>query len=398
MRESKVPPRPGRVLDAYRQTQPGVRDVLDEGDAQWVRVGAMLENACLLPADQRAAHLAAAAESVHATLGEERWAMGHRVDPVRPTSERSLTGRFRAYCEIAEDIGAVALADAMLEAYVEADPEVDTIERGRVEAVRARLAWKAGDLDAATERYRRVAAMGRREGSDELKVRALIGQSIVARHLGNYPRVRERAKRAATLAERRGMARLAATARQTLTVSYAVARDFGTAVMHGWRAYLHGMGDPIMEAEALQIIGQLFLDMGHPEPAAAAFRAIIARGPTDRFLVPSLGGLAVAAARMGERDTVAWAEDLVAARVRAGATPYASANAELELGIAWDELRVPSRAAAARDRALAIAREHRFHEIVHHATEHQVMPAPAAETLSTNAEEVADAVLHLAAV
>lgn len=153
-----------------------------------------------------------------------------------------------------------------------------------------------------------------------------------------------------------------------------------------------------MEVEALAIIGQLFLDMGHPEPAAAAFRALISRGPTDRFLVPSLGGLAVAAARMGERDTVAWAEDLIASRVSAGATPYASATAELELAVAWDELRVPSRAAGARDRALAIAHKHRFHEIVHRATEHQVTPAPAPETLSTNAEEVADAVRHLAAV
>jgi hypothetical protein len=398
MREKKVPPRPGRVLDAYRQTHAEVRGVLAIDDAQWVRVGALLENACLLPESQRDAHLAAAVESVRTTLGPERWAVGHRVDPVRPMSDRSLTGRFRAYCEIVEDAGALALADAMLVAYVEADPGVDVIEHGRVEAVRARLAWKAGDLDAATERYRRVAAVGRRERSSELTVRALIGQSIVARHRGNYPEVRDRAGRAAALAERRGMTRLAATACQMLTVGYAVARDFGTAVIHGWRAYLHGAGDPILESEALQIIGQLFLDMGHPEPAAAAFRTIISRGPTDRFLLPSLGGLAMAAARTRAPETVTWVDDMIGSRITAGAMPYDVASAQLDLAIAWDELGVHARAEEARRSALAIALEHRFHEIAHHAAERQVVTAPVREALSTNAGEVADAVLHLAAV
>jgi hypothetical protein len=388
----------GRVLDAYRKTQAEVRGALATDDAQWLRVGALLENASLLPPDQRHAHLAAVMESVRAALGPERWAEGHRVDPVRPASDGSLQGRFRTYCEIVEDAGALDLADAMLSAYMNADPSVDVIERGRVEAVRARLAWKAGDLEAASERYRRVAVAARRESSDELRVRALIGQSIVARHLGNYPRARDRARRAASLAEQRGMHRLAASAYQMLTIGFAIARDFGTAVRNGWQAYLHGVGDPIMESEALQIIGQLFLDMGHPEPAAAAFRAIISRATTDRFLVPSLSGLAVAASRMGERDTVSWVEDLIASRVRAGATPYAIAAAQLELAIAWDELRVPSRAAEARHRALAIALEHRFHEIAHYAAEHQMVTAPAPETLSTNAEEVADAVRHLAGV
>jgi len=388
----------GRVLDAYRKTQAEVRNAIASEDAEWVRVGALLENASLLPVDQRSAHLAAAADSVRATLGPERWATGHRVDPVRPASDRSLAGRFRAYCEIVEDAGALTLADAMLEAYVRADPGVDVIERGRVEAVRARLAWKAGELGVATERYRRVAALGRREHSDELTVRALMGQSIVARHLGNYPRVRERAARAAALAERRGMTRLAATACQVLTVGFAVARDFGAAATHGWRAYLHGVGDPTLEAEALGIIGQLFLDMGHPEPAAAAFRVIISRAPSDRILVPSLGGLAVAASRLGARDTVSWVEDVIESRVRAGATLYTIASAQLDLAEAWDELGVSARATKARRRAHAIAHEHHFHEIAHHAAERARAAAPVRETLPIDAEEVVDAVLRLAFV
>ncbi len=387
----------GRVLDAYRQTKAEVRDALASEDAQWVRVGAMLENASLLPPDARQAHLDAVIESVRTTLGPTRWAAAHRVDPVRPTSEQSLEGRFRTYCEIVEDAGALALADAMLSAYVNADPGVSALERGRVEAVRARLAWKAGDLDASTERYRRVAIAARRERSDELKVRALIGQAIVARHLGNYPRNRERARRAAVLAERRGMIRLAAAGYQLLAVGFAVARDFGTALPLAWRAYVHSIGDPMMESEDLQVIGQIFLDLGHPVPAAAAFRAVIARAPADRLLVPSLGGLAVAAARTGARDVVSEVADVVASRVRAGATPYVIASVQLELADAWEQLGDAARAAEARRIALGIALEHRFHEIAHHAEEKATVmaPAPKAMPLDTDAEEVADAVLHL---
>jgi hypothetical protein len=395
MRETNVPPRPRRVLDAYRQTQGEVRAALETADAQWVQVGALLENACLLPADQREAHLAAATDSVRATLGPERWVEGHRVDPIRPASDRSLIGRFRTYCEIVEDAGALMLSDAMLEAWVNADPAVDVIERARVEAVRARLAWKAGDLDAASERYRRVAAVGRREHSEELKVRAFIGQAIVARVSGNYPRVRELGQRAATLAERHNMRRLAAGAYQVLTVGFAVARDFSASLSHGWRSYQHSMGDPTMESEALAIVGQLFLDMGHPTPAAAAFGAVISRAPADRILLPSLGGLALAGARTGSRVVVTRAQEIVTARAQAGATPYNVASTALDLARAWEELRVPEYAGDARRLALGIALEHRFHEIAHHAEELEITTAPVRLPLSGDAAEVADAVLHL---
>ena len=383
------------MLDAYRQTHSEVRDALATDDAQWVQVGALLENASLLPAAQRQTHLTVVAESVRTTLGFSRWSEGHHVDPVRPASDESLMGRFRTYCEVVEDAGALTLADAMLEAYLNADPTVDSIERGRVEAVRARLAWKAGDLEAAEERYRRVADAGRREGSDELKVRALIGQAIVARLSGNYPRAREQARRAATMAERGQMRRLAAGAYQLLTVGSAVAQDFGASVAHGWRSYLHSIGDATMESEALAIVGQLFLDMGHPTPAAAAFRAVISRAPADRILLPSLGGLALAGARMGSHTTVALAHEVVTARASAGATPYNVASTQLDLARAWEELRVAARAEEARRIALAIALEHRFHEIAHHAERLEITTAPVAVPLSTEAEEVADAVLHL---
>jgi len=395
MAERNVPAIAGRVLDAYRKTLPEVRDALAREEAQWLNVGALLENASLLPVEQRQGHLDAATDIVRAALGPARWAMGHRMDPFEPANERSLEGRFRTYCEIVEDMGALALADAMLVAYLAADPTADTIERWRVEAVRARLAWKAGELDVATERYRRIGQAARQEHSDELRVRAWVGEAIAARQRGNHPRSRELATRAARLAERRGMRRLAALSYQTLTVPAASAGDFASALVYGWRAYLHAVGEPTMESEALSNIGQIFLDLGHPVPATAAFRAVIARASSDRILVPVFGSLAMAASRTGDRDVVEWAQREVSARARAGATPYVVASAQLDLARAWADLQVHERAESARREALAIALEHRFHEIVHHAEVPLIAAAPARQILSTSAEEVADSVLQL---
>lgn len=395
MAERNVPAIAGRVLDAYRTTPPEVRDALAREDAQWLTVGALLENASLLPVEQRQPHLLAVENIVRAALGPARWAMGHRMDPLEPPDEHSLEGRFRTYCEIVEDMGALDLAEAMLVAYLAADPTADAIERWRVEAVRARLAWKAGEVDTALERYRRVELAGKREHSDELRVRAWAGAAIAARQRGNHPRSRELARRAARLAERQGMRRLAALSYQTLTVPAATAGDFTKALIYGWRAYLHAVGEPTMESETLSNIGQIFLDLGHPVPATAAFRAVIARTSSDRILIPAFGGLAVAASRTGDREVVEWVQREVSARAHAGATPYVIASARLDLARAWADLQVHEQAESARREALAIAVEHRFHELVHLAEAPFVAAAPARQVLPTSAEEVADSVLQL---
>jgi hypothetical protein len=106
----------------------------------------------------------------------------------------------------------------------------------------------------------------------------------------------------------------------------------------------------------------------------------------------------MAASRTRATDTVMWVDDMIRSRINAGAMPYAVASAHLDLAMAWEELGVYVRAEEARRSALAIALEHRFHEIAHHAAERRMVAAPVREALSTNAEEVADAVLHLAAV
>lgn len=386
---------PHGVLAAYRAAHRRNAVALDDGS--WIPVGSLLEHAAALPIEQRRTHLDRVATMIRAILGEPAWRTGHPSDPEPPASDETLDGRVRAYCEQIEDAGAIELSDAILVAYLAADPTAPALEQARVEAVRARLAWKSGDLDAATERYRRVAKAGRRLRSDELRVRAWIGETIVARLRGNYPASRAAGLRAIALSERARLGRLLSSAHHAMMVAEAVGSGFESAIEHGWQAYLHAGGDRAMESAALGNVGQLFLDAGHPATAAAAFRAVLQRQPADRILVPALGGFAIAAARLNDAALLENLTQQIVSRITAGVTVYDAATVTLDLARAYLAVHESVRTNYFRSRARELARTHGFHEIVHHADQID-QSAPAERPLSPRVATVADAVRELVGV
>lgn len=354
-----------RILDAYRAA---VRqNAIGSDDGSWVRVGMLLEHAALLPDLERSNHLRLAADAIRAAIGEGRWHAGHPTDVRPPADGHVLQSRLRIYSEQVEDAGALDMADAFLTAYLSADPEVDSLERARVESARARLAWKRGDLDVADERYRRVGAHGRRLRSDELKIRALTGHAIVARLRGNFPAARELGRRAVALAERIGHQRLASVAHQVVMVTYASAAEFPLALEHAWKAVLSAQGEQAMTWAALGNLAQLFVDAGHPAIAMMAFRAVLRQQPPLRIELPALGGLAMAAARLRDSEALADAASEIAVRTRAGASPYDTATAMLDLARAYGVADAPGHMEACREHVLQVAIAHGFHELEHHA-------------------------------
>ncbi len=382
------------VLAAYRGA--AARNAIRLDDGSWLTIGALLEHAALLPTAERHAHLLQATALLRERLGEA-WHDGHPTDPAPPAIHDALGARLRVYCERIEDAGAIEVADAILVAYLDADDGATELERARVEAVRARLAWKAGDLEAAAERYRRVAAAGRKLRSEELHVRALIGSSIVARLRGNYPESRLGGVRAIALAQHARLGRLASSAHHAMMVGEAVAGAFESAVEHGWQAYIYAEGNPAMEAAALGNVGQLFLEAGHPLTAAAAFRAVLERHPADRILVPALSGYANAAAALNDRSLLTTLTGQIVARTTTGMTPYDTATALLDLARAWFTVGDAHRGGEFRSRAHEIARTHGFHEIVHHADAMAPL-VRATRPLTSRTEAVAGAVRELAGV
>jgi tetratricopeptide (TPR) repeat protein len=390
-----------KVLDAYRTVNGRSPASLAGDDGSWLHVGSLLEHAAALPDDERGPYLEIVAKTVKRAIGDDLWRTGHRTDPPQLRNDSTLESRMRVFCEVIEGAGALELSDAILCAYLAADSCISAVECGRVEAARARIAWKRGELDVAEVRYRSVAKMARRIQSDELRVRAWIGRAIVARHSGNYPASRRYGQHAIALAERSDLRRLASMAHHTLMVAAAVGKEFEFAVEHGWQAFLNADGDATLESGALGNVGQLFLDAGHPITAMAAFRAVLARRPSDRIGVPALGGLAIAAARLDMPDVVHTTTDEILARFRvnAGVNAYDVAGTLVDLTRAYLTIGDAARAEEFRTQAHALAEKKGFHEIVHHTREAiRQRLAPQERVLSTRIQSVAADVRHLVSV
>jgi tetratricopeptide (TPR) repeat protein len=393
MRSTPIRTARRRVLDAYRETHAQNAALAESDDGSWLPVGSLLEHASLVPEADRGPILAAVRENVLTSIGRATWDAGNSTDPSPPRDDDTLEGRMRSYCDLFEEAGALDVADAILVAFVAADHAISSLERGRIEAARARLAWKRGDLEVASERYRRVTIAARKEHSDELRVRAWNGEAIVARLRGNYPRCRALGEKAAALADEVGLMRLASLAHHTLMVAEAVRGAFPAAIDHGWQAYIRAEGDCSLESAALGNMGQVFLDAGHPETAVAAFAAVMRREPPNRVLLPALGGLAVAAARLHSVILLhtATSDILRRAELLARSAPYDLATAMLDLTEAHAIIGDASSATAFRRRTALLAEAHGFHEIAIRAERLPDVPAPAPlqRVLSSRAEAVA---------
>jgi tetratricopeptide (TPR) repeat protein len=390
-----------KVLDAYRTVNGRSPASLAGDDGSWLHVGSLLEHAALLPEEERGSYLEIVGKTVKLAIGNDLWRAGHRTDPPQLRNENTLESRMRVFCEVIEGAGALELSDAILCVYLSADMRISPVECGRVEAARARIAWKRGELDVAEERYRRVAMAARRLGSDELRVRAWAGRAVVARQAGNYPAARRYGQHAIQLAERNGLRRLASMAHHTLMVAAAVGMEFESAVEHGWQAFLNADGDASLESGALGNLGQLFLDAGHPKTAMAAFRAVLERRPSDRITVPALGGMAIAGARLDMPDVVHTTTDEILARFKAnaGVTAYDIAGTLVDLTRAYITLGDNARAEEFRGQAHALAESKGFHEIVHHTRDAiRQRTAPQQRALSPRVQSVATGVRHLVSV
>lgn len=384
------------VLAAYRDDLTRRGDsAASEVEGAWVELGILLAHAGVLPQEERDAALSAAGTLVRALLGASAWEEGHRLDPMPPKDADSLPSRVRTVSEMVEDAGAMRLADAILAAFLTAHPDCDPLERGRIEAARARIAWKEGSIDAARDRLAHVIALSKRIESDELLARALIGQALLARLAGNYPESHDKARSALELAMDGGMRRLAAVAHNTLLVVAAVRGRYGDAIAHGWNGFLLAQGDSVLESELLGNVGQVFLDLGHPITAIAAFRAVVGRQPHSRLLLPALGGYAVAAARLGDEPAMQQAAAGIAYHVDTAGTPYAIAVALLELADAYDIVGRRALARAHRSHARRIADAKAYHELVFRADQPRDMERPASRALDPTSESIAEAVREL---
>jgi hypothetical protein len=395
---------PRSPLMAYREDLAlrGDRGAFGLSDSTWLGIATVLGHLVGVPPESRAPLIASLREVVAGDASArqrldaaEREASGdHELDVVSPI--------VRAVVEDMEDGGALGLAYSTLWILADADLRLSVLERGRVLAQLGRVAWKAGALETSHEHYRRVEVLGRVARSSELRVRAWVGYSILARIRGNYPEVRKWGARATHEADRAGLTALGSLAYHNLMAAAAVAGDINTALAYGWRAFQGATGNPAREADMLLNLSQLLHLSGHPEVAIHGFAAALARQPAARVALPTLGGMALAASAIGDAARVrrAWAQ---AERLIATTGPsYEAASTLLELSEALAVVADIDGADACRTRALAIATQRGFHELTHRGERQRTRPDPvqtdAPHALDVHGRVVARAVRSLGLV
>jgi len=349
-------------LAAYRGDAAARGGPFGAHDGLWITVATIVHHAATTSdADRRPAFLRDAIELAQEIVDDEMLnVVGQREWGER---DRCSCERIMQLAKLIADAGAFRLSGVLLDTLLRADASLSVIQRGRILAQRARVAWLAGAIDDARARYALVESLGQRARSPELKVRAWNGFSALAQMRGNFPEVRSYARRATRLADREHMHALSHTAHFALVVAAAAERRFDEALTEGWIVHRLSLGDPIDEAGALQTIGQVLLQSGHAAVSEIAFSAVCARPLPARILLPALGGLAMASAAAGHEPIMEWAVREVRSMRRTAAPRYAVTSALLDCA---DALKDVGRAAEANECAtesLGLAKHYRFHEI-----------------------------------
>lgn len=235
---------------------------------------------------------------------------------------------------------------------------------GLAMADQAFVSRSLGDLDSADELYHAVAAVGERNDQPELKARALLGLGVTARVRGNYPKARASFVDGLARARAAGLSDLESVAHQGLLIAAITAGDSDTALVHGWAAYELAQGNAEREAELLINVSHVSMVAGYPEAALRGFLASLVRTTGARYRIPSLGGAAVASARIGNRELLASIARVAEDSLMTAGLPFESASALRSLSEAFGTVGDGPRAEDYRLRARSLARKNGFFEIV----------------------------------
>ncbi len=356
---------PSYATTAYRRDLQNAEGGFGDRDSIWLAVASMLEHASLFSDRERRSKLRSALQVAKTAADPAGW----RRLRAREWQRAGLgpTDAVVAIADEAHDAGAFHLAGHILDAVLAVAGSLTPLQRGRIVDRRARVHTKLGQLDAAADRYEAVLRLGVKARVPELQARGYLGRTGLAQMRGNYPDVIRFATRAAAIADRHRLRASLRHAHSGLMIAAAVNGRFDDALAHGWIVYRVARGDPVEEAEILQNLAQALFDAGHFREASAGFAAVACRPLPARLILPALGGLALAAAKLQDTRTVRWASREIERLVRSAAPRYSVASALLESAQALAAINEPAAAGRRAHAAAALANTHGFHEIAYKA-------------------------------
>lgn len=288
----------------------------------------------------------------------------HRA--LRASDLAELSRATKALAARMEDAGALALADTALQMLllVRFDGDGITIEeQGRIISHRARITRQSGDMDLAAEQYRNVERIARVTRSHDLYARAWIGFGVLAMLRGNLPDSADWFERAARAADKSGVLELSRNAHHGCLIAASKREAFDDALRHGWLAFRSSVGDALLESEALSNLGAVMLQARAYGLARSAFEAALRRNPPARLAIPALGGAILTAAQLGDAAHVRRRHEVLIGYAAASDHTYEVADALVDAATALFLIGDAAESERAQRRALALAREGRFHEL-----------------------------------
>lgn len=361
-RDAAASPPPAIAADAA-PAPPNIEAV-----AAWLPLVVSLERAAQLPARQRAAHFRQARlawEAAAAACAEPRYtALGARLACWRTPDPRLLVVKEVLWAmEQPEAAGYTHLALAGYTALGRLVPP-DDVRQGYVLAQSARALRTLGAVDAATERYTLSERLGATHHDRWLRVRSAIGLGATYHHAGNYPATRTVLRR--VLRKGSPDARFTAAAHHGLLLGAMAAKDWDSALAHGWHLLRAGRRGVVPRIDVLLLMASLCRSIGRYRAAVSAATAALTQcvRPDDPMLAHKI--IADVALATGDEVLGRMHAAHLRAHLRTGGGPYEDARALHTLALVeerWGDRTIALHNAGA---AQALAQIHRYHELAYH--------------------------------
>jgi tetratricopeptide (TPR) repeat protein len=287
------------------------------------------------------------------------------ADPMATAPEQrgSFAGLICAGAASLERVGAFRTAYTLLRTFRLVFPMLPDMERARIIVQQGRISRQLGALEDAQRHYSAAERLAKQSGDEDVRIRARMGHAVIASMRGNYPRARRAFRQALRAARKAGFQQHETAAHHGLLAAAVAAHDVDAAFVHGWHAFRDTVGEADARAEILNTLGELASLSGYPAAALSAYLKAIELSNLDRVRLPAIGGAALAAARVGQRELI----DALASRCVAVAAssqqPYENAYALLEIAEAYAAVDAPLAARRFLGRVAALAEGGGFHEL-----------------------------------
>ena len=350
------------ATEAYRLDRANRTEAFSSMDGEWVATVTLVTHAARVPQREERRLMRQADDLARTCFGEEEVRRLSRLE------WRAAPRRMDAIVLLSiamHEAGTSHLALALVEGALATKASLTPLQRGRLDAARARLTHYFGEHDLAVERYLELERVARKLGSAELLARSSLGLGAVAQLRGNYPEMLRQARRAASFAMECGAPQLRRRASTGLMMAAAQLHRYDEALASAWQMYRAAHNDPVGEATSLVALGELLLRLGEPPAAYVAFAQLLSGPHPARVILPALSGFASAAARLRppQPNDVRWAAGEVERFRKTPASRFAFAQALLECAETLREIGSVERADAFRDEAFALAEARGYNEL-----------------------------------